>query len=378
MNQQIRLAAPTIKGVIRLVAILAGCALALYLVWRVRDVVRLVAIALFFALTLNPVVDAIQARLKVHRAATILAVYLALAGAVVVAGVAVVPSMAGEVKQLSRNAPGYTHDLRQNSTFRKYDDRYHISAKLERDARQLPQHLQQATGSLQQVTVQAFGVAGQLATVLTLAFLLMLHGREYVGMALKLTGPREARYRALVVQINRAVAQYMLGNVAISVLCTVATWIVLTILGVPYALALAIVVGFFDLLPLVGATIGAVIVAIATLGVDFPTATIVWIVFTILYQRFENDLIQPLVYGKTLQINPIVTIVSVLVGASLLGILGALLAIPVAAAVQILLRDWWNSRTGAPTDDAPAPGVSQPYAAGPRSSGTPAEANLAS
>jgi predicted PurR-regulated permease PerM len=105
------------------------------------------------------------------------------------------------------------------------------------------------------------------------------------------------------------------------------------------------VVGFFDLIPLVGATLGAIVVAIATLTVSFPTATIVWIVFILVWQRFEDYVVQPRVYGKALHVNPIVTIVSVLAGASLLGILGALLAIPTAAAIQIVLRDWWANRT---------------------------------
>ena len=112
----------------------------------------------------------------------------------------------------------------------------------------------------------------------------------------------------------------------------------------PYALSLGIVVGFFDLIPLVGATIGAIVVVLATLTVDFPTATIIWVAFVIVYQRVENYLLQPLVYGRTLNVDPLVTILGVLAGASLLGILGALLAIPIAAAVQIVLRDWWANR----------------------------------
>jgi predicted PurR-regulated permease PerM len=200
--------------------------------------------------------------------------------------------------------------------------------------------------------VKVFGVLGQFLTVLTLAFLLMLHGRDYVNIALRLTGRREGRYRDLVIQINQAVASYMLGNVAISLLITIASWIVLTILGVPYALSLAILMGFFDLIPLVGATLGAIIIGVATATVDFPTATIVWVVFSIVYQRIENDLITPLVYGRALNVNPLVTILSVLVGSSLLGILGALLAIPIAAGVQILLRDWWSNRSQA--EAAPA------------------------
>ena len=206
--------------------------------------------------------------------------------------------------------------------------------------------------------MQAFSFIGQLVTVLALTFLLMLHGRDYVNMGLSLTGARREHHRRLIIDINKAVAGYMLGNIAISVLATLATWIVLSILGVPYALSLGFVVGFFDLIPLVGATLGAIVVALATVTVSFPVATIVWIVFIIVWQRFEDYVVQPLVYGRALRVNPIVTIVAVLAGAELLGILGALIAIPTAAAIQIVLRDWWSSRTeeqpvSAPT--APAP-----------------------
>lgn len=340
----VRLAAPSLKAVVRIVAIVVACAAALYLTWQVRGVLRLVVIALFVALALNPLVDAIHGRTRAPRAAVILSLYLALAGGVVVVGVVVVPSMAKQVTQLSHDAPRYAQDLRHNATFRNYDDRYHLTATLQSDARELPSRLAKATGSLQAVTIKAFGVIGDLVTVLAVAFLLMLHGRRYVDMGLRLTGAREARYRKLVRDVNHAVAQYMLGNVAISVLATLTTWLVLTVLGVPYALSLGIVVGLFDLIPLVGATIGAIIVAFATATVDFPTTTIIWVAFVIVYQRFENYLVQPLVYGRALDVNPLVTILGVLAGAALLGILGALLAIPVAAAIQIVLRDWWANR----------------------------------
>jgi predicted PurR-regulated permease PerM len=347
-DRPVRLAAPSLKAVVRMVAIVVACALALYVIWRLRDVVRLVVISLFVALALLPLVDAVDARVRVQRAAVILALYAALAGGVFVAGAVVVPSMAKQVARLSNEAPRYADDLRRNDTFRRYDDRYHITASLRREAHDLPGSLARATGPLEQVTVKVFAVIGQFVTVLAVAFVLMLNGRRYVGMGLRLTGSREPRYRKLVIDINEAVARYMLGNIAISVLATVTTWLVLTILGVPYGLSLGIVVGFFDLIPLVGATIAAIVVALATLTVDFPTATIVWVAFVIVYQRFENYLVQPLVYGKALDVNPLVTILGVLAGASLLGVLGALLAIPIAAAVQIILRDWWARRGAAP------------------------------
>jgi predicted PurR-regulated permease PerM len=322
----------------------AACAIVLYLVWRVREVIRLVAISLFVALALMPVVDAIDSRMRAPRALIILIVYLVLIVSVAVIGYVVVPSLVKEVQQISHDAPRYAADLRHNGTFRHYDDHYHISAKLVDDARRLPQLLGHLVGPLKDVTVQAASFIGQLTTVLAISFLLILHGREYVNLGLTVSGPRSRRYRQLIVDVNRAVADYVLGNIVISVLATVATWIVLSILGVPYALSLGFLVGFFDLIPLVGATLGAIFVAVATVPVDFPTATIVWVAFIIVWQRFEDYVVQPLVYGKALKVNPIVTIVAVLAGASLLGILGALLAIPTAAAIQIVLRDWWRHR----------------------------------
>jgi predicted PurR-regulated permease PerM len=340
----IRVAAPSLRAIVRLVMIVVACGIALYLLWRVRGVVRLVGISLFFALALLPVVDALDHKLRLPRALLILLVYFLLIAAVAVIGYVVVPSLVKEVGQLSHDAPRYAADLRHNGTFRHYDDRYHITRALVKDARQLPRLLGHLAGPLKDVTVQAFSFIGQLLTVLAISFLLVLHGRRYVNMGLSLTGDRSERYRRMIIDINSAVAQYVLGNITISVLATIATWIVLSILGVPYALALAFVVGFFDLLPLVGATLGAIVVALATLTVDFPTATIVWIAFIIVWQRFEDYVIQPLVYGRSLRVNPIVTIVSVLAGAALLGILGALLAIPIAAAIQIVLKAWWTSR----------------------------------
>jgi predicted PurR-regulated permease PerM len=340
----VRLASPSLRGVIRFVLIVVACGIALYLAWRIRAVIRLVGISLFFALTLMPIVDAACSKTRAPRALVILAAYVLLVVAVAIVGYVIVPSLVKEVHQLSHNAPRYAAELRHNSTFRHYDNRYHISTKLVHDARGLPHLLGHLVGPLKDVTVQAFSFVGQLVTVLAIAFLLVLHGRDYVNIGLSLTGAREQRYRQLIIDINKAVAGYMLGNVTISVLATVATWIVLSILGVPYALSLGFVVGFFDLLPLVGATLGAIVVVFATLTASFPTATLVWIAFIIVWQRFEDYVVQPLVYRKALRVNPIVTIVSVLAGASLLGILGALLAIPTAAAIQIVLRDWWAHR----------------------------------
>jgi predicted PurR-regulated permease PerM len=342
---RVRLATPPVSGVLRIVLVVVAAVVGVYLVWRLRGVIQLIAISLFFAFALFPVVDAVAARTRAPRAAVILAVYLILVTLIVLIAYVVIPSLARELQTLQRNAPHYAGQLRQNPTIRRFDNRYHIAAKLVSDAQHLPEELAKLAGPLKDVTVGAAAFVTQVLAVLSITFLLILHGRRYAEMGLALTGERQERYRHVLIDIKDSVAQYTLGKIVISGTATVATWIVLSILGVPYALALGFVVGFFDFIPLIGATLGAIVVAVATLPVHFPTNTIIWIAFIVVWQRIEDYVIQPHVYGRTMKMNPLVTIVSLLVGAELLGILGVLLAIPAAAAIQIILRDWWSART---------------------------------
>jgi predicted PurR-regulated permease PerM len=128
---------------------------------------------------------------------------------------------------------------------------------------------------------------------------------------------------------------------------------VLSILGVPFAAPLAVVIFFLDLIPLVGATIGAVLVGVVTLFADFPTATIVWVIWSIVYQQIENNVIQPQIQRRAVDINPFLVIVAVLFGATLLGVLGALVAVPLAASIQIALREYLDYRDISPRRPAP-------------------------
>ena len=139
----------------------------------------------------------------------------------------------------------------------------------------------------------------------------------------------------------------MTGNLFISLIAGVTSGLVLWIMGVPFALALGLLVGILDLVPLVGATIAAIIAStVAFLGTDGLVPGIVVIVFFIVYQQIENQLLQPLVYGRTVQLSPLVVLVAVLIGASLAGVLGALGAIPIAGAIQVVVVDVLEHRRG--------------------------------
>ena len=118
----------------------------------------------------------------------------------------------------------------------------------------------------------------------------------------------------------------------------------LLILGVPFALPLAVIVFLLDLVPLVGATLGAILVGIVTVFSDFPVDTIIWAIYAIIYQQVENNIIQPRIQARAVQLEPLIVLISVLFGSTLFGVLGALLAIPVAASIQITIREYWTLR----------------------------------
>src|SRR5207302_1341329 len=143
--------------------------------------------------------------------------------------------------------------------------------------------------------------------------------------------------------ISPSVAGYVLGNLMISLLAAALSAGVLLAMGVPYAVALGLLVAILDLIPLAGATLAAIVVSTVAFLHSVP-AGIVVVVFFVVYQQLENHFLQPVIYGRTVQLSPLAVLISVLIGAELAGILGALAAIPVAGSIQVLLVDWRRHR----------------------------------
>ena len=195
------------------------------------------------------------------------------------------------------------------------------------------------------------------------------HGRSWLNWFASRHDPERAEWmKRLFDRIGNAVGNYVAGALGQALVAGVLAYIVLLILGVPYAGSLAVIIFLLDLVPLVGATLGAIIVGIITLFNDFPTTTIIWIIWSIVYQQVENNVIQPRIQAKAVEVHPFVVLVSVLFGSTLFGILGALLAIPVAAAIQISIHEYNEFRNppeiGAvqapPPDEPPPPGDGEP------------------
>ena len=332
------------RTIARVFFTLVGLAVLLYTLYLVRSVLGLIFIAVFLSIALGPAVDFFASR-GMARGLSIVLVFVCVLLAIVCIGMLFVPPVVDQVEAIAEDAPGYVEDLRENETIRRYDDEYDLSSKLTEQAASLPSRLGDAVGALQSVTIGVFSTLIQLLTVLTITFFLLLDGRRTVAFALEQFLPeRRARVAAVAENVYRSVGGYVAGALTIAVICGVVTYLTLTILGVPFSVPLAVLMGFLALVPLVGATIGGVVVALVTLLNDFPGDTIAWVVVIIVYQQVENNVLQPQVYKRTVDLHPLVIISGILIGSSLLGILGALVAIPIAAAVQIILLDYWKHR----------------------------------
>jgi predicted PurR-regulated permease PerM len=333
------------QSILASAAVLLALGVVILIVWVARHALTWVLISLFLALALNPAVEALQRRGLGRRSAAVAAIYLfALA---LVAGLAalLVPTIVRQVGDLADAAPGYVNAFTHGrGPLGFLETKYHLSSHV-REA------LQGGGGGVSGGASTALsiglGIVTGIAGVVTIVFMtlfMLLEGPSWVERFYRLL-PAESRprWRAVGRDVYRTVGGYVSGNLLISVIAGFAATLVLLILGVPYALALGLVVAVLDLIPLAGATLAAIIVSLVAF-VDSTTSGIIVAVFFIVYQQLENHLLQPLVYGRTVQLSPLAVLISVLIGAELAGVLGALGAIPIAGTLQVFLRDWLEHR----------------------------------
>jgi predicted PurR-regulated permease PerM len=335
------------RSIVRIVLIIVGVVVLLYLVYLLRRPIEWIVAAIFLAVALSGPVNRLNRHMR--RGFAIAIVYLGLLAVPIALAAVIVPPMVTGANDLADNAPRYARDVtdfvEKNKTLRKINEDYDITDKLEQEAGKLPSKAGGAAKTLRDV---GFGVVNSifaLVTILILTAFLLGSGRGWVDRALEFQ-PEERRWRArrALGHMANAVGGYVGGVLLQATIAGILSYIVLTILGVPFRAPLAVLIFFFDLIPLVGATIAAVVVGVVTLFTDFPTATIVWTVWSIVYQQVENSVIQPQIQRRTVQVHPFVVLVSVLFGATLFGVPGALVAIPAAASIQIALREWYEYR----------------------------------
>lgn len=351
---------PSARAVARVVVVLAAAAAVLWLLWVSRTVITWVAVGAFLAVAINPLVNFLQARLRLRRAAAILLVYLMGLAALAGAALVFVPPLIEAGQELAEQVPVYVDRLSQSGLVQRLDEEYDLLNRVEQE---VTSGLEGIAGpeTAVELAQRVVNAAVAFISIAVICFLLSLYGRRVRAFGENVvTGVRRERMQRVLDRVYRVIAGYVVGIFLVALTGGIAVWIFLSIVDVPFAPLLAFWAGLASLVPLVGATVGGIPYIVVAFFQGWPIG-VAAIVFLLVYQQIENNVFQPVIHRHTVQLNPLWIILAVLVGATILGIVGALMAIPVAGILQVLIQEWWSWRTGAPPPAAPgAPSPSAP------------------
>jgi predicted PurR-regulated permease PerM len=300
------------------------------------SILVLIFIAMFLAIGLNPAVVRLQ-RLGLRRG---IAVALVGLGTVLLfcGGIfALVPPLISQGNELIGNLPNYIDDLQRNQSLRELNEQYDILDRVRTAA--TPGNITKAIGGVWGGAQFIFGALFNLLTIFVLTIYFMgAFDRVKAGAYRLVPASRRERITLIGDEILTKVGAYMAGALSIALIAGTSTFIFLVVAGVAYPYALAVVVAVTDLIPQIGATLGAVVVSVVGFATSIPVG-VACVIFFICYQQMENFLIYPKVMRRAVKVSDLAAIIAALLGISLLGVVGALIAIPAVAAIQLIVRE---------------------------------------
>jgi predicted PurR-regulated permease PerM len=349
------------RTVFQVVAIVLGTLAVVAIYFKAEQVLIWAFVALMLALALNPGVELLMRHGVRRRGVATAIVYLLVTAFIVALGALIIPTLIQQITDLIDAVPGYVQDLTAGRGPLGFLERdYHVVERVKEAVSGKGGKSAGATalaGGAQTALDVTRSVITFIAAVVTITFLtlfMLLEGPSWIQSSIELLPEsRRPRWRAIADDVYHMVGRYVTGNLLISLIAGSAAAIVLLALGVPFALALGLLVAILDLIPLAGATLAAVVVTLVALA-HSTSAAIIVIVFFVVYQQIENHILQPLIYGRTVRLSPLAILLSVLIGSQVAGVIGALAAIPVGGTIQILLDHWRESRRPA-EDPLPEP-----------------------
>jgi predicted PurR-regulated permease PerM len=326
-------------GVVATLLVLQG-------LYSVRAILVQVLVALFIAVSLEPAVRWLTAR-GMRRGLAVTLIFAVAFGALFAFVISVTPRLVAQGRELIEDLPGYLADLQARSAqFRGLNDRFNLTDQLQGVIGSVPSRI--GTGVLG-FTGRLFGALFSTLTVLVFtAYFMAGLPRLRNGLVWLFPAERRPRAKQVVDLVVDKVGGYMIGNIIISIVAGIASYLALRVLGVPFAVPLAVLVAVFDMIPMIGATLGAVVgVTVALFTSPLWPTTVLLAAFFVAYQQVENYLIAPRVLRTTVDIGASAVLLAGLIGATLLGLVGALMAIPVAAALNVLLTERLAAREAA-------------------------------
>jgi len=303
---------------------------------RARSVLVLVGVALFIAAGLDPVVNWLT-RHRLPRRAAVLAVVLAAAGVGAAFMLAAIPPLSTQAAALAEHLPSYLHALQNpHSPLGRFNIKYHVEQRL---TQLISSRGASIAGGILGASALVLSTATSIV-VLAILTIYFLAGLPTIKLFLWRLAPHSRRPRVILIgdEIFAKIGGYLLGNFLTSLIAGVATYLWMIAFGIPYPALLALLVALLDLIPVVGSTIGGVIVSLVALTVSLPVAGLT-LAFYVAFRLAEDYLLVPRIMGRAVKVPAAVTVVAVLIGGTLLGLVGALVAIPAAAAIRLLLAE---------------------------------------
>jgi predicted PurR-regulated permease PerM len=329
---------------IRTILLVAGAVAIAWALASIASVLLVIFVSVFSVAVLSPVVAVMERRLGWSRG---LCCTVLVLGIVLVIGAMIlvlVQAISGAVSDFSRDLPRIVDKVRHSDLGNFVNGGSDSLDTLREHASDITSGVGKVSGGVAHVGVSAFGAVTLVFSVLFLTLFGLIdepHLRDWIG-GLLYRDNRE-RYLKVTDRIIRTTSRYMLGNLAISVICGIVYGVTAVILGVPYPLALAVIAGILDLIPNLGATIAGIIIGIVALSVSLE-ALIAFAIVIVVYQQIENYILQPTIIGKAAEISGFTVLTSVLAFGSLFGLIGAIIGVPIAAALQILVEELTATR----------------------------------
>jgi predicted PurR-regulated permease PerM len=336
------------RKVIRVVVTVIAAVLSIYLIYLLKKPLMWLVMAMFVAIAVSGPVNILSKRIR--RSGAIAVVYVTMVLVPVALGAILLPPLVSSAVSFVNDLPSYISDLentlQKDPRFEKLDNNFGIQEQLSNAQRNLKDAIPTAAGALGDISKWIVDSLFGAFTIFILSIFMVARGRNWIdAIVRRREGPEGAALDRTFERVGGSVSRYIGGAILQAFIAGVAAFIMLTILGVSSPLLLAVIVAVFDVIPMVGSTIAGVLVGIVTLFATFPLDTIVWAVFVIAYQQFENYVIQPRIQSEAVSLEPFVVLTAVLFGGTLMGVVGAILAIPIAATLMIAFQEWGKFKT---------------------------------
>ena len=330
---------------VRTILLVAAIAFLAWAFIYISEAIMTLFLALFSALVLEPVVRLMQRHSRFGRGACATILILGLTGLAVVFVLLLLAPLAGSFRDFVDALPGMIDDITSSSSFGSWIDEHSSATETSQaNVKEVAQAIAGAAGGLIGLVVSGFSFVLALVTAIFLTLFLMIDLPRLIGAVDTLLDPRgSARWSRMSERIITAVSRTMLGNIAISFICGTIYGVSCWLLGTPYPVVMGVIAGLLDLIPMIGATIAGAILVLATLTQGL-TPALIMLAIVLVYQQFENYVLQPTILGKAAAVSGFFVILSVMIFGALFGVIGAIVAVPIIASIQIVVIEVTTER----------------------------------